>query len=200
MAVAPCSPAPQTRHALGAAPRPCPPAPEPQERGRCDALQENRATALSGPAAARRPCRGRPGQCRDPGAPGSPLHRGPAPSSAISSVDVAWISGSVPSTSPTRKTASHSRPLAACSDASVTPSTVGHVLIRCPGGELLDKIGQGCGRTRAPAQNPRPAAAGRRGSASVPPGPRRPSVACPAPSVCKQHLANLLGQRRTLGR
>ena len=31
----------------------------------------------------------------------------------------------MPSTSPTRKTASHSRPLAACSDARVTPSTVG---------------------------------------------------------------------------
>ena len=33
--------------------------------------------------------------------------------------------GTVPSTSPTRKTASHSRPFAECSEASVTPSTGG---------------------------------------------------------------------------
>ena len=37
----------------------------------------------------------------------------------------AYAVGSVPSARPTRKTASHSRPLAECSDASVTPSTVG---------------------------------------------------------------------------
>ncbi|SHY21905.1 Uncharacterised protein [Mycobacteroides abscessus subsp. abscessus] len=39
--------------------------------------------------------------------------------------DRACDMGRVPSASPTRNTASHSRPLAACSDASVTPCTVG---------------------------------------------------------------------------
>ena len=37
----------------------------------------------------------------------------------------AWLIGSVASARPTRYTASHSKPLAACSDASVTPCTVG---------------------------------------------------------------------------
>ncbi len=38
---------------------------------------------------------------------------------------MAWLIGSEPSVSPTRNTASHSRPLAACNDDNVTPWTVG---------------------------------------------------------------------------
>ena len=48
----------------------------------------------------------------------------------------------MPSVTPTTKTASHSRPLAACSEASVTPSTRRGVLRLGPLVELGDEVGQ----------------------------------------------------------
>ena len=102
-----------------------------------------------------------------------------------------WI-GSVPSTRPTRKTASHSRPLAACSEASVTPSHGRRVLGARP---AASSSASEVGRGRRPAAPPRaPRRADQRGQ-RLPAVPgraagRRPSRARPAGA---EHVAH---QRR----
>ena len=115
----------------------------------------------------------------------------------------------MPSVSPTRNTASHSRPLAACSEARVTPSTVGACWASARSSSSATRSRQGGAGLRG-RRSPRRAAPGRPATPSGP-GPRpepaggsaRPAArsrARPAPAAGRSTASSSRRRRRRAGR